>query len=218
MLPNVAVGKLPRRAHLAVDIEEELTTWGDFTVQRFDRGAGIRRVMKHSVSDDEIERFIRERGIHQIRLNDAAVLQLKVFSKVVNAASETSSAKYFARAIFGNEPRIEAGAWPDFEHTLAVPIKRLQCVQIRQPKLLAIPAEQKFLVLRLEAILLEPSPLVGERPCGFGLITEIQGSKKCPPAMADDAANRNRAGLAAADRLKSSARHQRSETTHPSWP
>ena len=64
VLPNVIVGKHPHGAHLAVDIEEELTPGPHFSVQRFDRGAGVRRMMKYSVRDDKIKRFIRERGIH----------------------------------------------------------------------------------------------------------------------------------------------------------
>ena len=102
--------------------------------------------MKHSVSDDEIERFIGERSMHQIRLNDAAILQLTRVFEGRECRIRNVEREHLARTIFGNEPRIEARPRTYFKHAILAAIKRLLCVQIGHAKLLAIPAKQKFLV------------------------------------------------------------------------
>src|SRR5690606_34385264 len=65
-----------------------------------------------------------------------------------------------AFAMLGNEARVEARAGAHFEHVLPVAIECLQFGARLQAELLAVPPEQEILMLRLQSIHLEASPLV----------------------------------------------------------
>ena len=106
------VGKHPNSSHLAINVEEELPAWAHLSVQRFYCGSGVRRVMKHTIRDNEVERFIGKWRVHQIGLNDAAILKIARVLECRERCVRNIQRKHLARTIFGNKPGVEAGPGP----------------------------------------------------------------------------------------------------------
>ena len=129
--------------------------------------------MKHTICDDEIKKLVSKWRLHQVRLDDSAILQIEgVLIGRVGSIRDIKR-KDFAIAMLSDEAGVESRAWPDLEDTLAIPIEGLQRVLIGESKFFAIPIKQKFFVLRFHSVIPKPPPFVGERLCSFGLITDF---------------------------------------------
>ena len=146
------VAELPGRPHFAIDIEKELASGSDLAIERTHRGLCIRRVVKDPVSDDQIEKAIAERRLHQIRLNNGAVRQIPRILERRKGRIGYVERVDFATALLGNKPGVEPGARPHLQHAVAIAIKGGQIRPILKAEFLAVPAHQEILMCRFEPI------------------------------------------------------------------
>src|SRR5262249_36284028 len=123
--------------------------------------------MENAVRDHQVEALVGKRSVIEVGLERRGIAELLHLCEGSEGRGRDVEGEDLPGAVLRDEPRVESGTGPDFQHPSEPTIEAAELGDsAREPELLAVPVEQELLLLWSVAVRGKGLPLVAERRSG----------------------------------------------------